>query len=55
MKLETPSQTALIEYSLAPWHLRLRWWVLARFYCWCKSFEQVGAEAPEHVNPLWKR
>lgn len=55
MKLQTPSTTALTEYRLAPWHLRLRWWFAACFWRWCRSFAEVGAETPEQVNPFWHR
>jgi hypothetical protein len=55
MKLKTPSKTALTEYCLAPWHLRVRWWLAACFYSWCYGLEQSGAESPEQVNPLWRR
>lgn len=55
MKLKTPSQTVLTEYTLAPWPLRLRWWLSARFWRWCKGFEEAGAQSPEQVNALWRK
>lgn len=55
MKLETPSKVATIDYVLAPWYMRLRFWLAERYWRWCRSFEQDGVEAPEQVNPLWRR
>jgi hypothetical protein len=55
MKLKTPSKTALTEYTLAPWHLRVRWWLLARLYDWFTTYEETGAESSEQVNPLWRK
>jgi hypothetical protein len=55
MKLKTPSKTTLTEYCLAPWHLRVRWWLASRFSRWCSTFEESGAQSPEQVNPLWRR
>ena len=53
MKLQTPSRTALTEYVLAPWHLRLRWWLAACFWRWCQSFAESDAETTSQVNPYW--
>lgn len=55
MKLETPPKVATTEYVLAPWHMRLRFWLGERLWCWCRSFEQDGLESPEQANPLWWR
>jgi hypothetical protein len=55
MKLKTPSKTALTEYRLAPWHIRLRWWLEARLWCWEKGFEECGADTTEQVNPFWRK
>lgn len=55
MKLRTPSKVATTEYVRAPWRLRLRWWLLARFWCWCRGFEELEARSPEQANPLWRR
>ncbi len=54
MELPIPSQIALVEYTLAPWYLRLRWWCATRFWCWCQSFEALGVESPQQANPLWR-
>ncbi len=55
MKLETPPKVAQIEYVLAPWHLKVRWWLEERFWLWCQIFAQEGAESPEQANPFWWR
>lgn len=55
MKLRTPSKVATTEYVQAPWHLRLRWWLAARFWCWCRGFDELDVRSPEQANPLWKR
>jgi len=54
MQLKTPQKTTFTEYVAAPWHLRLRWWVIAYWWGWCDSFEQSAAELPEQANPLWR-
>jgi hypothetical protein len=55
MKLQTPPRVAEIEYCVAPWHMRLWFWLQERYWCWCQSFQQPGVESPEQVNPLWRR
>lgn len=44
-----------VEYRVAGWQLRLRWWLLARLWSWGKGFEEFGAASPELANPLWRR
>ncbi len=56
MALQIRPQTSQIEYIRAPWHLRVRWWLVAR--CWAFSHsltESSGIEVPDLVNPLWRR
>jgi len=43
------------EYVRAPWYLRLQWWFVARIWDFGRSFEEVGADSPDLVNPLWRR
>jgi hypothetical protein len=52
MTPQTRPQTAEIEYVRAPWRLRLRWWLVARLWCWSQSFEGISADL---LNPLWRR
>ncbi|WP_165774704.1 hypothetical protein [Candidatus Viridilinea mediisalina] len=55
MRLKLPSKIATTDYVVAPWHLRLRWWCAARFWCWCKSFEELQIDTPDQANPLWRK
>lgn len=55
MKLKTPSKTTLTEYTVAPWSLRVRWWLEARLWRWCKGLEETGAQSPEQANLLWRK
>lgn len=55
MKLRTPSKVATTEYVQAPWRLRLRWWLVGRFWCWCRGLEELDVRSPEQANPLWRR
>jgi hypothetical protein len=55
MKLKTPSKLVLTEYNLAPWHVKLCWWLEARLWWWGKSFEEHGAASPEQAHPFWRK
>ncbi len=55
MQLKLPSKIALIEYVIAPWHLRLRWWLEARLWCLGQGFGACEGGTPEQSNPLWRR
>lgn len=55
MKLETPSKIALTEYVLAPWHLRVRWWLEAGLWWLCERFTVPVESSPEQANPFWRR
>lgn len=48
-------QTLTPDYTVAPRALRLRWWLMARFWCWCQGFARCDAESPELANPWWRR
>lgn len=43
-----------VEYTLAPWHLRLRWWMAEVLWGWGKSFEDMGAQSADQANPWWR-
>lgn len=47
--------TVETEYVLAPWHLRVRWWLLAGFWRVCDVFAPIVDESPEQQHPLWRR
>ncbi len=55
MPLQTQPKVAETEYVRAPWHLRLRWWLVARLWSWGRDMEEIGAESPDLANPLWRR
>lgn len=47
--------SAEVEYCIAPWYLRMRWWIAGRLWCWSRSFEFLALECPEQANPWWRR
>jgi hypothetical protein len=55
MALPVRTITELPEYLLAPWHLKLRWWLLAGFWRLADLFAPMAEEAPEQQNALWRR
>lgn len=55
MTTQTRAQSTEIEYRLAPWHLRLRWWAMAGFWRMADLFAPLVDESPEQQNALWHR
>lgn len=43
------------QYILAPWHMRMRWWLALCFWRWSQSFVALHIEDPGQANPLWHR
>jgi hypothetical protein len=55
MATQTRPKMAETEYVLAPWHLRLIWWLTARLWGWGRGLLATSAEAPDLASPLWRR
>lgn len=55
METRTPSKVVSIEYVLAPWHLRARWWVEAQAWRFWQLFWIEEPSSPDQINPLWRR
>ncbi|NJN15742.1 MAG: hypothetical protein HC822_05385 [Oscillochloris sp.] len=55
MKQLKPAIRELPDYVVAPWHRRVRWWLVAQYWCWCRSCDVSGAESPEQINLWWRR
>jgi hypothetical protein len=55
MKIASPPRVVETDYLLAPWQLRVRWWLLAGFWRLCDSFAPLVDERPAQQNPLWQR
>ncbi|MFV9504691.1 MAG: hypothetical protein AB4911_09010 [Oscillochloridaceae bacterium umkhey_bin13] len=55
METRTPSKVALTEYMLAPWHLRLGWWLMGQLWRFGQLFIITEEAHPEQINPLWHR
>jgi hypothetical protein len=44
-----------VTYCLAPWYLRLRWWIAGIIWNWGRGCEELSIESPNLAQPLWHR
>lgn len=40
-----------LDYVVAPWYLRMRWYVVGLFQTWCNSFAALSS--PEQAHHMW--